>query len=267
MAKYGLGMDHRLIALLRALEAWSIRRADLVLTPNLAFRALFVGRGCPEDRVSRDHEFPRSVDLRGLRAGHARFHAEGERLARAHVPRDDRGTARPGDGAGGHGDRAAAVPDVRFEVYGEGDFVDAFLERRASLGLEDVVFYRGFVPLEHIAEAIRSIHVGLIPNLRNVFTDINLPTRILEYLACGKHVIAPDTRGIRDYFDASSMHFFEAGDAGSLAQAILRIHRGGGEAAAVLAAGREVYLRHAWPQESARLVDLYRGLLGKKDRM
>jgi len=57
----------------------------------------------------------------------------------------------------------------------------------------------------------RQWNVGLIPNLRNPFTEINMPTRIFENLAMEKPVIVPNTAGIRDYFDDSKMIFFEPG--------------------------------------------------------
>ena len=49
--KYDLPAEHRVIRLLRFLERRSIAFADLVLTPNLAFRELFVDRGCPASKV------------------------------------------------------------------------------------------------------------------------------------------------------------------------------------------------------------------------
>jgi glycosyltransferase involved in cell wall biosynthesis len=253
MAKYGLPAEHRLISLLRRLEAWSVRRAHLVLTPNIAFRELFIGRGCPAERIrvimnspdpsifAASPPVPRAPDAPLVLMYHGTVverHGLGTALqAMALVRRE--------------------VADVRFEVYGEGDYVEAFLARRAELGLEDVVRYHGFVSLETIAAAIRDADVGVIPNLRTVFTEINLPTRIFEYLSLGKQVIAPATRGISDYFPSGSLHVFEPGDAGSLARAILDIRRDPIRAAEVLREGLAVYGRHAWPGEADRLVRLY----------
>ena len=74
--------------------------------------------------------------------------------------------------------------------------------------------------LEDLVPEIDKCDLGVIPNHRNAFTDINTPTRIFEYLASGKPVIAPSTQGIQDYFNKESLIFFEAGDAGDLAQQI-----------------------------------------------
>ena len=52
LAKFGSGYGHPLIKLLIAMEKFSIRFSDLVLTPNLAFRELFkIGRASCRERV------------------------------------------------------------------------------------------------------------------------------------------------------------------------------------------------------------------------
>ena len=54
--------------------------------------------------------------------------------------------------------------------------------------------------VNEIVAAIGDCDLGIIPNHRNIFTEINTPTRIFEYLALAKPVIAPKTQGIQDYF-------------------------------------------------------------------
>ena len=91
---------------------------------------------------------------------------------------------------------------------------------RQRTGLKDSVRYLGPKPLEEIVDAIEACSVGIIPNQRSIFTELNTPTRIFEYLALGKPVIAPDAPGITDYFDEESLIFFELGNADDLARKI-----------------------------------------------
>ena len=81
-------------------------------------------------------------------------------------------------------------------------------------GLNSVVSYLGAKNLEGIVEAIEHCDVGVIPNHRNMFTELNTPTRILECLALGKPIIAPRARGIQDYFDEEDLIYFELGKPG-----------------------------------------------------
>jgi glycosyltransferase involved in cell wall biosynthesis len=101
----------------------------------------------------------------------------------------------------------------------------------------------------------------VIPNKRYRFTELNLPTRILEYLSKGVPAVAPDTRGVRDYFNDGTLFFFEPGNARSLTQTIRRAMDDPAERQTILGLGRVVALRHAWASEQEKLVAIYRDLL------
>jgi glycosyltransferase involved in cell wall biosynthesis len=126
--------------------------------------------------------------------------------------------------------------------------------------LDDRIRYFGEQPQDIIAKAVAHCDLGVVPNLRTVFTEINLPTRIFEYLALGKPVIVPDTQGIRDYFDADSMLFFKGGDVESLAAQIQWVFDHPDKTQAVIRQGQKVYSRHFWKEEERRFLGLIAGL-------
>ena len=107
-----------------------------------------------------------------------------------------------------------------------------------------------------IAEAVAACDLGVVPNLRTVFTEINLPTRIFEYVALGKPVIVPETQGIRDYFDTDSMLFFKGGDVEGLAAQIQWVFDNPQKARTLVRAGQEIYRCHLWKEEERRLIAL-----------
>jgi len=148
------------------------------------------------------------------------------------------------------------IPGLGFEVYGDGEYVGRFLQLRRELRLDDIVVYRGSVPQEDIPAAISRCSVGLIPNNRGPFTEINLPTRIFEYLSMQRPVIAPRTRGILDYFQENEMFYFEPGDPESLCRALLSVYEDPEAARANMERGRAVYLQHTWQGEREKLVEL-----------
>ena len=84
---------------------------------------------------------------------------------------------------------------------------------------------------------------------KNAFTQINTPTRIFEYLALGKPVVAPDTQGIIDYFGPEELFYFTPGDAESMAEAIYTVANDRQSAIARAERGQLVYLRHTWLKE------------------
>jgi glycosyltransferase involved in cell wall biosynthesis len=150
---------------------------------------------------------------------------------------------------------------LTFDVYGEGDYVKTFLRLVNEKGLSDSVFYHGHVRLDSIPQKISICDIGLIPNMRTEFTEINLPTRIFEYLCMGKPVIAPHTKGILDYFDEQSLYFFEPGNAESLAKTILRVCQNPSECEEILNRGQAVYYAHRWDVERPHFCELFAKLV------
>jgi len=264
MTKYSIGEDSSIIRLMKLLEKWSIRFADRVITTNIAFRDLFISRGCPADKISivmncpvekifqqPDCSLPDSGD------GHAdrfvlMYHG-------AIFERHGLDTAL--DALVLLRDR---IPRLEFRVFGVGDFTDQFLELVDKHGLRDVVKYGGLVSWETIFREIRTIDIGIIPNKRSPFTEINMPVRIFEYLCLGKPVIVPRTKGILDYFDEDSIFFFEAGNAGSLAERIFEIYKNPTHTQQLIERGRRVYDSYRWELQGRHLVELVNGLMDRK---
>jgi glycosyltransferase involved in cell wall biosynthesis len=123
------------------------------------------------------------------------------------------------------------------------------------------VRYLGPKKLEQIAEAICECDVGVIPNRRSIFTELNTPTRIFEYLSQGKAVIAPRTQGILDYFGPQELVFFELGDADDLAAKMEYVFTHPEDMVSVVERGQGVYLAHRWSNERLRFVSIVDGLL------
>ena len=260
MAKYDLAEGHRVIRILRWLERMSIGFAHLVLTPNLAFREIFVSRSCPDGKIRVIMNSPQESIFRPDE-GAARERGEGDPLVIMFhgtvVERHGLDTAL--EALARLRERA---PELALHVYGEGDFVPRFRELVDEFGLGGRVEYFGHVPLETIAAAIPRADIGLIPNKKGPFTEINMPTRIFEYLCYRKPVIVPRTRGILDYFGEGEIFFFEAGDADSLAATILQVRDDRDSARRVVERGMAIYEKHRWAEERIRLVGHLRDLLG-----
>ncbi len=263
MAKYSMPADHSMIRLLLSLEKKSIRFADVVLTPNVAFQTLFIERGCPKDKIHVVMNVPDPAIFHKANGtvSPVRARSANEFVMMYH------GTVVERHGLDTAMDALAQlrgkIGNITFHVFGDGDFVDEFKKRVEQLGLQDVVKYHGQVGIDTIAATIGHVDVGIIPNKKSVFTDINFPTRIFEYLSKGKSVVAPRTRGIKDYFSEDEIEFFEPGNATDLAKVILRIQQDPERSKAVVNRGMRVYERCSWPVEKARFMKVVNSLMRK----
>jgi glycosyltransferase involved in cell wall biosynthesis len=154
------------------------------------------------------------------------------------------------------------IPSAELHVYGERNaFLEKVMDSVKAQGFAAAVHFKGRKPLEQIVEAIATCDVGIIPNLRNIFTELNTPTRIFEYLALGKPVIAPRAPGITDYFDEDSLVFFELGNADDLARRIEFVFHHPAEVQEITRRARQIHLAHSWRAEKSRLTGLVAELL------
>lgn len=157
-----------------------------------------------------------------------------------------------------------SVPGAQLMIYGpRTPFLDQVLQIAAEKGVEKAVHYLGPKRLEELVEEIADCDVGVIPNRRSVFTELNTPTRIFEYLALGKPVVAPRGPGIQDYFSEDSLVFFDLGNAEDLAQKLTWVADHPKEVFEVANRGHAVYLAHCWSKEKERLLERAADLVRK----
>jgi len=239
--------DSGSVKLLKRLEKWSIARADLVITVNLACKHIFSRRSCSPEKIAVVMNSP---DTQIFPYRMVMYHGSLVERNGLEVAVDALAQIRE------------TVPDAILHVFGgRTEFLDRVMEKVRSLGLENRVTYFGPRNLEHLYSEIDKCDVGVIPNHRNPFTDINTPTRIFEYLARGKAVIAPSTSGIVDYFDADSLMYFDAGNSMDLAKQIEFAATHPEKLLEVARRGQGIYKEHTWEMEKETLLSRMSGIL------
>jgi glycosyltransferase involved in cell wall biosynthesis len=261
MTIFRLGPASLPVRLLKRFERWSICLADAVFTVNLACKKIFEARSCRLGKIqvvmnSPDEEFfalrgpqPRSTD----RALPFVMMYHGSILERNGLDVAVDALARV----------RRSVPGAELRIYGDATrFLDVVMEAVRRQGLLDAVRYFGGKRPEDIVAAIDECDVGIIPNRRSIFTEINTPTRIFEYLSRGKPVITGRAQGVLDYFAEDALFFFELGDADDLARTITHVFAHPDEAIHVVKRGQQVYLAHRWREERRGLINRVAELVG-----
>jgi len=269
MTIFGSARARSGIALLKRLEKWSIGFADRVLTVNMACKKIFSARSCAAEKVAVVMNSPDEEIFR-YREADAENPAGG-------------GKARPfvimyhGSIVERHGLDLAVealgqvrrtIPSAELRIYGNRTpFLDQVLASVKNTALAEAVHYLGPKNLDQIAAAIAECDVGIIPNRRSIFTELNTPTRIFEYLSQARPVIAPLAPGITDYFGPDDLVFFELGNATDLAVKIEHLIRHPKETSETLRRGQEIYCDHRWSNERARFLNGVAELLGAEERL
>jgi glycosyltransferase involved in cell wall biosynthesis len=260
---FGLRESSFSVWMLKKLEKSSLRFADAVVTVNEACKKIFSARSCPPEKLtvimnSPDEEIFQShgPSVQGLNRRDA-----GEPFVIMYhgsiVERNGLDLA-----VTALGKIRDSLPNAELRIYGRSTaYMEQVMDSVRKLELSEAVRYMGPKNLGKIAEAIRECHVGIIPNRRSIFAELNTPTRIFEYLSQGKPVIAPRAPGILDYFSSQELVFFELGDADDLAAKIAYVSRHPEEMLRMVERGQQVYQEHKWSSERLRFLKLVDGLL------
>ena len=245
--RFGARPGSRLVdRALRLVERWSARTSFAILTVHEPYRQELIARGVPPERIT---VVMNSVDERLLPPSSARGEPQSFTIAY-------HGTVTPHYGVDLIVDAAARlrpqIPDLRVEIYGEGDGIPGLRERARVLGLADAIRLDGIqLPREEVLRAVQGASVGVIPNLPTRLNRFALSTKLFEYVALGVPVVVADLPTLRSHFSDDEVLFFRPGDPQALAEALARVATDPDGAARRAAAARVRAEAYRW-ETSAR---------------
>jgi glycosyltransferase involved in cell wall biosynthesis len=146
--------------------------------------------------------------------------------------------------------------DIVFDLYGRGD---SELDLRAlaqALGIEDRIVFHGRIPIEDVPRVIAGSDIGLAPTRLDPFTSITLSTKVYEYAAMGKAVVASRLPMIDEAFPAGTVVAYEPGKVESLANAILGLVDDADDRERRVELTSAVVRDTAWERASRRYLEL-----------
>jgi glycosyltransferase involved in cell wall biosynthesis len=151
---------------------------------------------------------------------------------------------------------ASHEPDIRLEIYGDGDAVDdvrALAERR---GISDRVHVTGErLTQRDVLSRVAGASVGVVPNHPTRLNRFALSSKLFEYVVLGIPAVSADLPTIKAHFEADEVKYFQAGSAESLAEALIDVAQNPEAAAARVVAARRRYDEHyGWTVNSQRYV-------------
>jgi len=251
---------------LKRLEKWSIGLADLAITVNIACKRIFSSRSCSEEKIAVVMNSPdeKIFPFQEVRSEEFAGHADARPFVIVyHGSLVERNGLDLAVDALGH--LQQSIPHAELRIFGASTpFLERVLEQARRKKLDGKIRYLGMKRLEELVAELGACDLGVIPNHRNAFTEINTPTRIFEYLAMAKPVVAPSTPGILDYFDRDSLLLFEPGNPKDLARQIEFAYSHPKEILEIVRNGQEVYLEHTWERERQTLLSRLDGILNGK---
>ncbi len=148
--------------------------------------------------------------------------------------------------------------------WGGGAAGPRLVDQAARLGLEDRVTFHGRIPIDDVPAAVARADIGVAPTRRDPFTDVSLSTKVFEYAAMGKPVVASRLPMVERTFPPDTIATYAPGDAGSMAAAILGLIDDEPARRAALDRTFAIVKATAWETEARRYVDLIDRLSGDR---
>ncbi|MCC7451117.1 MAG: glycosyltransferase family 4 protein [Anaerolineae bacterium] len=248
----------RLMKLMIGIEQMSIRMADLAITCTEQMRQAVIRRGADPAKVAvtlnvwdaaknpilPDPAEDASRVFRIITHGTIikRYGHEVLVRAMAHVVRE--------------------VPVAHLTILGRGQLQPELEQLVEALGLRPSITFGGFVPDDELFRQLRQSHVGVVPLLRTIESDLVHTYKMFEYIALGVPVVISRTSAVEAYFDDTMLCYFESGDERSLADAIIDLYRNPDRRCQLARNALHIYEQHYSPaRQRAAYLKLIRGVV------
>jgi glycosyltransferase involved in cell wall biosynthesis len=263
--KFAAGSDHWLVRLLLTQERWAGRMASAVLTVEDRLKSILVERGIPERKIRVLMNLPDERIFAPLPRLQKKSQSDPYVLVYHGTLARRLGLDIALQAVAEIGDR---VPALELRIIGAGEEREPLLKLRDELGIQDrVTFSDGYVPVETIPGLLADADVGIVPLRLSDGTDIMLPTKLLEYVSVGIPCIVPATGTICRYFDETMVHFFEAEDHVSLANALIDLYERPELRESLAEQATERFGRaHRWSEHKKIYLELVSELVGSPSR-
>jgi len=249
-----------LYAVLRALERWTMRTADIVISTNESYRRIALERGGKsEAEVFVVRSAPAIERFRRLPLNEE--HRFGHRYLVGYV-----GIMAEQDGveylvrAAHEIVRVQGREDVGFLLIGGGTSAPRLQALASELGLDGHVRFAGYKSGEELLELLSAVDVAVAPDPISPYNDICTMNKVLEYMALGIPVVQFELKEGRESAGDAAVYVPE-NDHRLMAAAILRLLEDDEARARMGRAGRErMECQLAWEHQAPRLLEAYGAL-------
>jgi glycosyltransferase involved in cell wall biosynthesis len=244
----------RLVILQERLSCWF---ADHVITVTEVWRERLTGRGVNSEKVSvvmnvADHRYFHS----NYSDVNSTVNDENFNLFYHGAFKEKYGM---GDLIHSIGLAREKIPNIHLTLQGFGDYYPEMMNLVDQLDLHKEVSINKFtLPANELPALINKANMGVVPNQNDIFNGDLLPTKMLEYIALDKPVIAARTRVISHYFDETMVQFFDPGNPESLAEKIVYSYQNWDEVVGMKKNYSSFTSKYNWKLLSKMYVELVR---------
>jgi glycosyltransferase involved in cell wall biosynthesis len=255
-----------MIPLLERFERLNLDAAARIFVVSEVERRNLLRAGIADEKIVVN---PNGVDAETFRPDIGGVNARRELgVTEAEVLAGFVGTFGPWHGVLTLAEAITLLPDdcgVRFLLVGAGRFRDEVERIVRAAGKAERVIFAGHVGHERVPVLLDACDILLSPHvpLEDGSEFFGSPTKLFEYMAMGKGIIASRLGQIGEVLaDKETALLVEPGNAQELSEAILRLSQSRELRESLGAAARRAAVeRHTWKHNAGRVIDSYRSLV------
>jgi glycosyltransferase involved in cell wall biosynthesis len=159
-----------------------------------------------------------------------------------------------------------ALRSAVLTIVGKGPHVPRLEALAARLGVAQRVQFEGFQPYDALAGYLADCDIGVVPHLRDEYTDNTIPNKIFEYMAAGLPVLASDCVPLRRVIEGADCgQCFTSGDVESCREVLCRMAQSSSQRKAWGENGKRAALEtYNWRVTAQSLLQMYGELAESK---
>jgi len=250
----------------RAVELWTVRRVDQIITVVEEQKQRLIADGVPPERIS---VVPNGYDEELFTAGEVRHDTAMDaepnayKLLYAGVVSIERGLE---DVIRALKRVLAILPNVRLFIAGNGSDESRLRSIAASEGVAYAVRFLGWVPFNDIQSYVAKSDLCLVPHVNNDFINTTIPNKIFQYMGMSKPVLVSNARPLARIVNECDGGFvFRSGDPGDAATKILEAYRARDDKSIGARAYHHVRQKYTWERCATELIAVYERFAQRSD--
>jgi glycosyltransferase involved in cell wall biosynthesis len=254
----------RISRLMVRFEQAALRFADHAVTVTPQLRARYAERGADATRISVVlNGTDRSTLLAGWTPGAA-------------PPRNDRftvichGTIEDRYGQDTIVEAAALarerIPNLEVVFTGRGSHVPAVLALAKRLGVDDITSFEGWVDRVRMNDLLHNASVGVVAQKSSPYSNLVTTNKMGDYWIHGLPVIASRLDALEALCDDATLEYYEAGNARSLADALVRLYNDPARVRELMRNGEPAVEHYGWSTQKHEYLAVYAALFAPPTR-
>jgi len=153
------------------------------------------------------------------------------------------------------------IPNLEVVFTGRGSYVPEVLALATRLGVADITRFEGWVDTTRMNDLLHGASVGIVAQKSSPYSNLVTTNKMTDYWIHGLPVIASRLEALEALCDESALEYYEAGNAKSLADALVRLRDDPARARELVDNAAAAAERYGWSTQKGEYLSVYEALL------